>query len=71
MTKAVCTVWYRAPELLVYTGGITTLEVYSTSGFADPLCSYGLPVDVWSFGSAVYELLSSKPLVRASTGSVW
>ena len=67
MTKRVCTAWYRAPELLVHTGGVDSLDVHS-SGYSDPLCSYGLPVDVWSFGSVVYEMLAGKPLARADTG---
>ena len=67
MTKLVCTAWYRAPELLVHTGGVDVLDVYSI-GRSDPACSYGLPVDVWSFGSVVYELLAGKPLARADTG---
>ena len=68
MTKRVCTAWYRAPELLVHTGGVDSLDVDS-SGYSDPECSYGLPVDVWSFGSVVYELLAGKPLARADTGA--
>ncbi len=67
MTKNVCTAWYRAPELLVHTGGVEHLEVYSL-GRSDPLCLYGLPVDVWSFGSVVYEMLAGKPLARSDTG---
>ena len=31
-------------------------------------CSYGLQVDVWAFGSVVYEWLMGRPLARAETG---
>ncbi len=52
MTVAVCTFWYRAPELT----------------FADPEAKttvYGTGVDVWSWGSIAWELLMGKPLARA------
>jgi len=67
MTKAVCTAWYRAPELLVHTGGVNTLEVY-TSNEGDRLCPYGLGVDIWAFGLVAYELIMGKPMARAATG---
>ena len=55
MTKAVCTAWYRAPEVFAHTGGINTLEHYDDSGAEVHLCTYGLQVDTWAFGSVVYE----------------
>ena len=66
MTKAVCTAWYRAPEVFAHTGDINTLEQYDDA--FDHLCTYGLQVDTWAFGSVVYELVMGRPVVRADSG---
>ena len=66
MTCAVCTAWYRAPELFAYSGGINTLEQYVDDCIE--LCTYGPQVDVWAFGSVVYELLEGRPIARADSG---
>ena len=59
MTARVCTFWYRAPELMAY-------NVDKAGDDAGPnACRYGTPVDVWSYGAVVYEMLLGKPLARA------
>ena len=57
MTARVCTLWYRAPEILAYH--------LSDEDSGPHACRYGTPADVWSYGAVVYEMLLGKPLARA------
>ncbi len=65
MTANVCTAWYRAPELAVGSVSHDGLDMTPTGR---QRCVYGAPVDVWSYGAVVYEMLVGKPLARAWTG---
>jgi serine/threonine protein kinase len=66
MTALVATAWYRAPEFLHATMTPTCLDAVS----ADPQrCGYGAPMDVWSYGAVLWEMLEGRPLVFAATGS--
>ena len=65
MTARMCTSWYRAPELIAACSSVDHLDVSP----AEKLCGYGLPVDAWSYGAVVYEMLAGKPLVRAASGA--
>ena len=70
MTAAVCTAYYRAPEVFAYSGGVNTLEWYADDDDDDlGMCTYGPQVDVWSYGSVVYELLMGRPLARGESGT--
>ena len=65
MTAHTCTSWYRAPELIVVCSSVDHLDVSPEEGVHE----YGLPVDVWSYGAVVYEMLAGKPLARAYSGA--
>jgi len=65
MTARVATAWYRAPELLGATMTPTSLDAVS----ATERCGYGAPIDVWSYGAVLWEMLEGRPLVFAATGS--
>ena len=64
MTIAVCTAWHRAPELFAHSGGIDTLERNYDDDGGTQSCTYGPQVEVWAFGSLVYELLTGKLVAR-------
>ena len=57
MTAKERTAWYRPPELWAGTMDDHLID-------ADQ--SYGPPLDVWSFGAVVYEVLSGEILARRS-----
>ena len=65
MTARVCTSWYRAPEIIVASSSVDRLDVSPT----EEDCTYGLPIDLWSYVAVVYEMLAGKPLARANSGA--
>ena len=70
MSPLVCTAWYRAPELIVWTMTPAAVDVRCHDARGVPkLVPYGRAVDVWSFGCVVGELLRGAPLISAATGA--
>ena len=67
MTPGVCTAWYRAPELL--SESMTPMLLDRPQDEHAPLVKYGAPMDVWSYGVAVYELLIGRQSARAAHGA--
>jgi len=66
MTTHVCTSWYRAPELLVATATLDQLDAYLDT---EKTTSYGMSLDVWSYGAVVYEMLEGTPLAQSGSGA--
>jgi len=54
MTRNVCTVWYRAPELML----------------ERRVSPYGTEIDMWSYGCVVGELLTGRPVFAFQSGDI-
>lgn len=61
MSAHVCTATYRAPEL--FPGSMSVKKIDVTSVATNKKSLYGTPIDVWSYGAVVYELLQGEALV--------